>query len=156
MTVLLRPLEVMIIALTDSYSQVLQRNFLPNCIRWNRTRYQEFQGSNFQKGKEGEAAIRYVEPIFEKKFIQLDLTPKEEERPMKKSRPAPAASSWNLTEVSAWLSANGFSDLVPSFIDQDIDGEALLSMNDADLSQLGLKVGPKARLRNQIAILKEN
>lgn len=80
----------------------------------------------------------------------------KEEAPTKKIRASPAALSWSLDRVCEWLVTVNLEPLVPLFQDQEIDGEALLTMTEEDLNQLNLKLGLKARLRNRIQELKNN
>ena len=58
-------------------------------------------------------------------------------------------------EVGDWLDTLGLGQFTRAFIDQQIDGEALLDLTDADLQSLGLPLGPRRRLLRAIAELRE-
>ncbi len=55
--------------------------------------------------------------------------------------------------VSDWLHANGFGRFADLFAENEIDGEVLLELTDADLDSLGLPLGPRKKLIKAIAAL---
>ncbi|CAF4866338.1 unnamed protein product, partial [Rotaria sp. Silwood1] len=44
--------------------------------------------------------------------------------------------NWTVDRVSQWLNKNGFEKCIPRFKDENIDGEALMKVNDDQLENL--------------------
>jgi class 3 adenylate cyclase/tetratricopeptide (TPR) repeat protein len=55
--------------------------------------------------------------------------------------------------VSDWLHTNNFGRFADLFEENEIDGEVLLELTDADLESLGLPLGPRKKLIKAIAAL---
>jgi class 3 adenylate cyclase/tetratricopeptide (TPR) repeat protein len=56
-----------------------------------------------------------------------------------------------MMDVSEWLTSNGFENLVELFSENDIDGEVLPDLSDADLQSLGLTLGVRKKLLKAIS-----
>ncbi len=54
-------------------------------------------------------------------------------------------------DVRKWLEANGFGRYAELFETHEIDGEALGALTDAHLKELGIPIGPRAKLLKAIA-----
>jgi len=64
------------------------------------------------------------------------------------------AIPWTQTEVLDFLKKIGYEDLVPSFKEHQIDGQALLLLSQADLvHHLKLKLGPALKIYSEISKL---
>ena len=53
-------------------------------------------------------------------------------------------------DVRAWLTAAGFERFAELFEASEIDGEALVMLNDEHLKELGIAIGPRTKLRKAI------
>ncbi len=60
-----------------------------------------------------------------------------------------------IVDVRGWLEANGCRRFAELFEDNEIDGEALLELEEAHLEQLGIPLGPRLKLLRAIAQLRE-
>ena len=58
-----------------------------------------------------------------------------------------------LETVEQWLQRHGLGDYISVFSDQQIDGEVLGELTDADLKELGIPLGPRKKLLKAIAEL---
>ena len=56
-----------------------------------------------------------------------------------------------MLDVRRWLHDNGFERFVDLFQENEIDGEALLYLDDGDLEKLGIAMGPRKKLLKAIA-----
>ena len=56
--------------------------------------------------------------------------------------------------VGEWLSANGLSEFVDIFVQNQVDLKTLLILTESDLKELGLAFGPRKRILHLIAALK--
>ncbi|ELU11332.1 hypothetical protein CAPTEDRAFT_161824 [Capitella teleta] len=67
-------------------------------------------------------------------------------------------ASWGPHEVASFVATlPGCSDLAPQFIEQDIDGEALMLLNQADIVKiLQVKLGPALKIYNSILMMQSN
>lgn len=64
--------------------------------------------------------------------------------------------SWTVQDVGVWLICNQLSEYSKIFVGQEINGEALLFIQDSDFSDLGVhKVGHRVKLRQLIKELQE-
>ncbi|XP_066915395.1 lethal(3)malignant brain tumor-like protein 4 [Clytia hemisphaerica] len=64
------------------------------------------------------------------------------------------AIPWNTQEVGEFLSRIGYAEYVPIFKDNQIDGQALLLLSQADLvHHLNLKLGPALKIYSEISKL---
>lgn len=58
---------------------------------------------------------------------------------------------WDTTEVSNWLVSIGYQDLVPLFIQSNINGSALCRLDDRTLKEIGiLNVGTRLQFINEV------
>lgn len=58
------------------------------------------------------------------------------------SRPNPnPVTSWTQEDVSCWLESNGLVSLVDNFLAFEIDGKALLCLEEKDLEKMNLTLG---------------
>lgn len=59
--------------------------------------------------------------------------------------------NWDTTEVSNWLVSIGYQDLVPLFIQSNINGSALSRLDDRTLREIGiLNVGTRLQFINEV------
>ena len=56
-----------------------------------------------------------------------------------------------MIDIEPWLVERGFGALVDLFEENDIDGEVLFDLTDADLKDLGLALGTRKKLLKAIA-----
>ena len=54
-------------------------------------------------------------------------------------------------EVCAWLEAQGFGRWIAAFRDNEIDGEILETLDEADLEKLDIPLGPRRKLLRALA-----
>ena len=59
-----------------------------------------------------------------------------------------------MLDVWRWLHDNGFERFADLFHENEIDGEALLYLDDSDLEKLGIAMGPRKKLLKAIASLR--
>lgn len=63
--------------------------------------------------------------------------------------------SWSKSEVTQWLQATGFSELRSLFVENDINGEALLELDQETLKELNIRnIGRRIKLLLAIGRLK--
>uniref|UniRef100_UPI0025D1574D ATP-binding protein n=1 Tax=Roseobacter sp. TaxID=1907202 RepID=UPI0025D1574D len=55
-----------------------------------------------------------------------------------------------LTDVEAWLAVLGLERLLPAFVENEIDGDALRLLTDEDLRELGIALGPRKKILNAL------
>ena len=60
-----------------------------------------------------------------------------------------------MADVGEWLAALGLDQYAATFAAQQIDGDVLADLTDADLQALGLPLGPRKKLLRAIAVLRE-
>eukprot|EP00667_Euglena_gracilis_P000026 EG_transcript_26 len=63
---------------------------------------------------------------------------------------AKAVESWDATAVADWLDSIGLGEFRLMFLEEDIDGACLASLVEEDMVDLGLKKGPRIKLRNAL------
>lgn len=49
------------------------------------------------------------------------------------------------SDIEAWLSELGLERLLPVFVENEIDGEALRLLTEKDLKELGIALGPRKK-----------
>ena len=59
-------------------------------------------------------------------------------------------------EVKAWMEGLGLSEHLQVFVDNEIDLEAACDLNEQDLRELGLAMGPRKKLLRAIAALNDS
>ncbi|ORX46273.1 PH-domain-containing protein [Hesseltinella vesiculosa] len=63
---------------------------------------------------------------------------------------------WSVDQVAIWLGLMGFSDMAPTFQDQEITGDILLELNVDTLKELGVSTfGKRFKISNAIKVLGE-
>ena len=59
-----------------------------------------------------------------------------------------------VSDVRAWLEANGFARFADTFEENEIDGEALLELTEEHLKDFGVALGPRLKLLKAIQSLR--
>ena len=54
------------------------------------------------------------------------------------------------SDIEAWLSELGLERLLPVFVENEIDGEALRLLTEKDLKELGIALGPRKKILNAL------
>jgi len=62
---------------------------------------------------------------------------------------------WSKEDVAKWLDEIGFSMYKKKFLQNEIDGEALLLLNEERLERLGVTLGPASKILQRVHVLKE-
>ena len=60
-----------------------------------------------------------------------------------------------MSDIAAWLQAQGFGQYAEVFADNAIDAEALVELTDEHLKELGLPLGHRVKLLKAIRALRE-
>ncbi|KAL0484297.1 alpha motif domain-containing protein Samd12 [Acrasis kona] len=63
---------------------------------------------------------------------------------------------WTKDDVSAWLVDNDFGIYKTQFYENDIDGEALLNLDDDKLTKLGVNVGNSIKILSRVKVITED
>ncbi|KAL0486634.1 SAMD7 [Acrasis kona] len=58
--------------------------------------------------------------------------------------------SWTKEDVAKWLRVNNFPQYADKFYENDIDGEALVLLNQETLTSLGVSIGNAAKIHNRV------